>query len=55
MGRAKSDNPKDIRFSARLDCETNHNLEKYCQKNNITKGEAIRIGINLLLTQKSKK
>lgn len=48
-GRPKADNPKDIRFSIRLDAETDKLLSDYCQKHGITKGEAIRKGIHLLL------
>ena len=50
-GRPKTDNPKDIRFSVRLDIETEKKLLKYCEENNISKGEAIRQGIHLLLGQ----
>ena len=52
-GRPKTENPKDIRFSIRLDTETDTKLNEYCSKNNISKGEAIRKGINLLLSEKS--
>lgn len=48
-GRPKTDNPKSIRYSVRLDCETEKKLNEYCQVNKITKGEAIRQGIHLLL------
>lgn len=51
-GRPKADNPKDIRYSVRLDKETEQRLKSYCIKNSITKGEAIRQGINLLLENK---
>ncbi len=51
-GRPKAINPKDIRYSIRLDAETEKKLAEYCKKNNITKGEAIRRGIHLLLSQK---
>ena len=50
-GRPKAENPKQTRFSVRLDVETEKRLEEYCVKNNITKGEAIRRGIHLLLSQ----
>ena len=52
MGRPKADKPKDIRYSIRLDSETEARLVDYCEKNNITKGEAIRRGIHLLLSSK---
>lgn len=48
-GRPKADNPKDVKYSIRLDAETERLLIEYCQKHNITKGEAIRQGIHLLL------
>lgn len=51
-GRPKVDKPKDIRYSIRLDVETEMKLQKYCKENNISKGEAIRRGIYLLFKQK---
>ena len=52
VGRPKSENPKQSRFSIRLDEETEKRLEVYCEQHKITKGEAIRRGIPLLLAQK---
>ncbi len=49
IGRPKTDNPINIRTSVRLDAETDKKLIAYCQKNNITKGAAIRKGVHLLL------
>lgn len=49
VGRPKAENPKSSRFSIRLDDLTESRLEAYCEKNGITKGEAIRRGIHLLL------
>ncbi len=51
VGRPKSDNPKSNRFSIRLDSTTEKKLELYCENNNVTKGEAIRRGIHLLLSK----
>lgn len=51
-GRPKVNSPKDIKYSIRLDAETEQRLVEYCIKNNITKGEAIRQGIYLLLKKK---
>lgn len=51
-GRPKAKNPKSNRFSIRLDDETERKLEVYCKENSITKGEAIRRGIHLLLQKK---
>ena len=51
-GRPKVDNPINIRTSVRLDKKTDDELNEYCLKNNISKGEAIRKGIHLLLKDK---
>lgn len=51
-GRPKSDNPKIIRYSICLDSETEKKLREYCAERGITKGEAVRQGIYLLLKQK---
>lgn len=51
-GRPKVDEPKDIRFSIRIDDETSKKLDIYCEQNKMTKAEAIRKGIHLLLSQK---
>ena len=51
-GRPKTDNPKSSRFSIRLDSETESKLEAYCEMHMISKGEAIRRGIDLLLEEK---
>lgn len=51
-GRPKVDNPINIRTSVRLDKETDDKLNQYCINHGITKGEAIRKGIHLLLRQK---
>lgn len=52
IGRPKSEKPKSNRFSIRLDDETEQKLETYCKEHQITKGEAIRQGIHLLLKKK---
>lgn len=52
VGRPKAENPKGIRFSIRLDGETDKKLRLYCEEHNTTKGEAIRRGIHLLLKEK---
>ena len=48
-GRPKVDNPKYIKYSIRLDEEMESSLVDYCIKWGITKGEAIRRAIELLL------
>ena len=52
IGRPKSTKPKSNRFSIRLDDETEQEIEEYCKQHQITKGEAIRQGIHLLLKKK---
>lgn len=51
-GRPKVDNPINIRTSVRLDKETDDKLNQYCIEHEITKGEAIRKGVHLLLKEK---
>ena len=53
-GRPKAEKPKEIRFSIRLDAETEKKLQEYCVNREITKGEAIRRGIHMLLAEKQK-
>lgn len=48
-GRPKIENPINVRTGVRLDAETMKRLEDYCTEHGITKGEAIRKGIHLLL------
>ena len=48
-GRPKTDNPVNIRTSVRLDAETDRKLIEYCNRHSMTKGEAIRKGVHLLL------
>lgn len=51
-GRPKSDNPKAVRYSIRLDADTEEKLKEYCEEHGITRGEAIRKAIYLLLGKK---
>ena len=52
-GRPKTDNPINIRTSVRLDAETDKKLNDYCETHGVTKGEAIRKGVHLLLGEKT--
>lgn len=54
IGRPKVDSPKNIRYSIRLDEETEQKLKEYCEMESISKGEAIRRGILLLVKSKKK-
>ena len=42
IGRPKLDNPNSIKLSTRINAELNTRLEKYCELNNVSKGEVIR-------------
>lgn len=53
-GRPKTNNPINIRTSVRLDAETDRKLNEYCKRHSITKGEAIRKGVHLLLANEKK-
>lgn len=50
-GRPKSNNPKRNDVKVRLDDEAAKRLDEYCAKHDITRAEAIRQGIDLLLAQ----
>lgn len=50
-GRPRADNPKRNDVKVRLDDETSKKLDDYCAQNGITRAEAIRKGIHLLLMQ----
>ncbi len=51
-GRPKVDNPKSNDVKVRLDDNTKRELDKYCLEHEITRAEAIRRGIHLLLDKK---
>ena len=51
-GRPKAENPKSNDLKVRLDDESKKRLDEYCEAHNITRAEAIRRGIHLLLAQK---
>ena len=46
------ENPKRNDIKVRIDDETAKQLDDYCQKKGLTRAEAIRHGIHLLLSQK---
>ena len=52
MGRPKVDNPKDIRYSIRLDADTEQRLQTYCAEHQLTRGKAIRKAIEMLFDEK---
>lgn len=55
MGRPKAEKPKSINLTIRLDLETNEKLQNYCDRCKISRGEAIRQGIYLLIGEDNKK
>lgn len=48
-GRPKSDNPKGNDIKVRMDNEMTQKLDAYCERHGITRAEAIRDGVHLLL------
>lgn len=53
-GRPKIENPKNIDVKVRFDKELNERLLNYCERHNITRTEAIRQGVHLLLLSEKK-
>ena len=51
-GRPKSDKPKDVRFSIRLDAETYEQLQERSKYLSVTVAEAIRYAIQEFLGKK---
>lgn len=51
-GRPKANNPKNNDIKVRLDDVTHEKLLKYCEKHRISKAEAVRQGIDLVLNRK---
>lgn len=48
-GRPKSENPLNVDVKVRLDNATSKQLDEYCKKYGITRTEAIRKGIHMIL------
>lgn len=48
LGRPASDKSKRVRYTIRLDDETNNILIRYCKQKNVEISEAIRTGIKKL-------
>ncbi|MGN0496204.1 MAG: CopG family transcriptional regulator [Lachnospiraceae bacterium] len=48
-GRPKSNNPKNIDVKIRFDEDSHNKLMEYCKKNGITRTEAIRKAVDLLI------
>lgn len=54
-GRPKADNPKSIQLAVRLDEETLNKLDAVAEKNNETRVQTIRRGIEKLYSELKKK
>ncbi len=50
-GRPKSEKPLSVDVKVRLDSETSDRLDEFCKMHGITRAEAIRQGIHLLLSK----
>lgn len=48
-GRPKAENPKTNIIRVRLDDESTGRLDEYCAKHSMTRADAVRQGIELLL------
>lgn len=53
-GRPKSDKPLIVEVKARIDVETNDKLVEYCKKNDMTRTEVVRKGIEMVLDAKNR-
>ena len=51
-GRPKTENPKRNDIKVRVDDQTLELLDEYCNVNKVTRAEAIRQGVHLLLAHK---
>ena len=51
-GRPKAENPLTVEVKARIDVETNKRLNEYCQRNNTTRTEVVRKGIEEVIGKK---
>lgn len=49
IGRPKAKNPKNVDIKVRFDEKTNEKILGYCKRNNITRTEMLRNGVELLL------
>lgn len=51
-GRPKAENPKNIDVKVRFDKDLNDRLLQYCEQHGLTRTEAIRQAVNMLLDKK---
>lgn len=55
MGRPKSESPKSVKITVRVDSEMLERLELYCKKFNLSKAEGLRKGIEALEIDENEK
>lgn len=53
-GRPKAENPKNVDIKVRFDEKGNELLIEYCERNNISRTEAIRQAVKKLLEDEKK-
>lgn len=51
-GRPKAENPLTVEVKARIDIETNKQLNEYCEKYNTTRTDVVRKGIEMVIGKK---
>ncbi len=54
MGRPKLDNPNSIKLSIRISENLNKELELFCSKNGVSRGEVVRKGLEKILAENKK-
>ena len=54
-GRPKIQNPKCVEVKVRFDKKSNKNLLAYCERQGITRTQAIRQGVELLIKSEKEK
>ena len=52
-GRPKAENPLTVEVKARIDVKTNERLNEYCERNNVTRTEVVRKGIEQVIGKKN--
>ena len=50
-GRPKSEDPIKYQITVRLSASQMQELERFCEKSGVTKGEAVRMGVQKLLDE----
>lgn len=53
-GRPKTDNPKAVEVKARIDDRTNKKLNDYCKEKGVTRTDAVRKGLDMVLKGEKK-